>query len=227
MICPNCSISFYDDRQWHESRIRGPGFNTVSDWVISTIICPSCQNPTVYLVRNESQIGGGDHLKDDDRHIGNLIHPRTIQHPMDGSVPQHLQGDYHEAWAVLTSSPKASAALSRRILQAMLSEQGYAKRNLVNQIDLVLHEPDQSKALPSGVRQIVDAVRQFGNFSAHPMTDATTLQVIDVEPAEAEWCLRIIEGLFDHYYVIPAANAKKLVELNQKLGQAGKTPAKQ
>ena len=60
------------------------------------------------------------------------------------------------------------------------------------------------KALPQGLHEIIDAIRQFGNFSAHPITDITSLQVIDVEPEEAEWCLEIIEGLFDHYYVKPA-----------------------
>ena len=61
---------------------------------------------------------------------------------------------------------------------------------------------------------------------AHPITDLTSLQIIDVEPGEAEWCLEIVAGVLDHYYVKPAANAKKLDELNQKLKQAGKPLAK-
>ena len=66
----------------------------------------------------------------------------------------------------------------------------------------------------------MDAVRSFGNFSAHPVNDVTTLQIIDVEPDEAAWCLEIIEALFDHYYVRPAANAEKLANLDQKRKRA-------
>ena len=72
----------------------------------------------------------------------------------------------------------------------------------------------------------MDAIRNFGNFSAHPITDVTTLQIIDVQPEEAEWCLEIISDLFEHYYVKPAIDSQKLADLNQKLANAGKPPTK-
>ncbi|WP_369335511.1 hypothetical protein [Bradyrhizobium sp. CSS354] len=72
----------------------------------------------------------------------------------------------------------------------------------------------------------MDAIRNFGNFSAHPIDDQTTLQVIDVEAHEAEWCLEVIEELFDHFYVGPAAAATKKAALNAKLTDGGKSPAK-
>ena len=77
-----------------------------------------------------------------------------------------------------------------------------------------------------GVKENVDVIRKFGNFSAHPVTDKNTLQVIPVAPEEAEWCLEIIEALFDHYYVIPAANQKKRDELDQRLKKQGQQPIK-
>ena len=72
----------------------------------------------------------------------------------------------------------------------------------------------------------MDAVRHFGNFAAHPITELTGLQVIDVEAEEAEWCLEIIEALFDHYYITPARARQRRDRLNQKLAQAGRKPAK-
>jgi hypothetical protein len=72
----------------------------------------------------------------------------------------------------------------------------------------------------------VDGIRNFGNFSAHPISDVTSLQIIDVEPEEAEWCLEILEGLFDHFYVGPAAAAKKKAALDAKLAAAGKPASK-
>ncbi|OSJ35761.1 MULTISPECIES: DUF4145 domain-containing protein [Bradyrhizobium] len=127
---------------------------------------------------------------------------------------------------VLHLSAKASAALSRRCLQSILREAGYTQRDLSQQIDAVLAEQDTRKALPTGVHAIVDAVRNFGNFSAHRITDQTTLQIIDVEPHEAEFCLDVLDSLFDHYYVRPKQAQRIKDELNKKLQAAKKPPAK-
>ena len=90
---------------------------------------------------------------------------------------------------VLADSNKASAALSRRCLQAILRNQGYTQKDLAQQIDALLGEQDPAKAIPTALRETVDVIRNFGNFSAHPVTDQTTIQIIDVELGEAQWCL--------------------------------------
>lgn len=146
--------------------------------------------------------------------------------PAATEVPDPLKVIYIEACAVLSVSAKSSAALSRRILQTILKEQGYDSENLAAQIDAVLGEQDATKSLPSALRSTVDAIRGFGNFSAHPITDKTSLQIIDVEPEEAEWCLELISELFDHYYVRPALAQKRKAELDAKLQAAGKAPSK-
>ena len=150
------------------------------------------------------------------------VWPRFNQRvPLGDDVPADLKSDYVEACEVLPISSKASAALSRRVLQAILREQGYESRDLAKQIDAVLGEKHADKVLPTSLGNSVDAIRKFGNFSAHPVTDATTLQIIEVQPHEAEWCLEIVERLFDHYYVRPAADARRLAEFNKRLQQAG------
>jgi hypothetical protein len=68
----------------------------------------------------------------------------------------------------------------------MLHAAGYKAKDLSKEIDLLLNETDTRKALPHKLRETVDAIRNFGNFSAHPIDDKTTLQVIKVEPHEAE-----------------------------------------
>jgi len=60
----------------------------------------------------------------------------------------------------------------------------------------------------------------------HPINDKTSLQIIDVEPQEAEWCLEILEALFDYFYVAPAAAKKKKAALDAKLTAAGKPTSK-
>jgi Domain of unknown function (DUF4145) len=83
----------------------------------------------------------------------------------------------------------------------MLHAHGYKDKDLAKEVQQLLNETDPTKVLPRPVHETVDAIRNFGNFSAHPINDKTSLQVIDVEPHEAEWCLEILESLFEHFYV--------------------------
>jgi hypothetical protein len=71
------------------------------------------------------------------------------------------------------------------------------------------------------LRQTIAEIKHFGNFSTHPTDDETTLQVIDVESHEANWCLEIIEELFDHFYEEPAQARARTEALNAKLMAAG------
>ena len=219
MQCPSCQAAFHDrDDDWEKITKSDPERGKFN-WMCELTICPCCRNPIVVLSARQSYVSAPENRT--------VIFPTKFKNIVVASeVPESLTTDFVEASSVLEVSPKASAALSRRILQSILTEQGYQSNNLANQIDLVLNETDPNRLLPLSIRNKIDVIRNFGNFSAHPITDLTTLQVIDVEPQEAEWCLEIVSELFDHYYVRPAADAKKLAELNQKLQQAGKPPAK-
>ena len=124
---------------------------------------------------------------------------------------------------MLFDSPKASAALSRRTLQLLLRDVAAVKpSDLSKEIDEVL----ASNALPSHLAKAIDAVRQLGNFAAHPIKSTNTGEIVDVEPGEAEWLLDVIEGLFDFYFVQPALLERKREELDKKLAEAGKPPMK-
>jgi hypothetical protein len=97
---------------------------------------------------------------------------------------------------------------------------------LVKQVAAFIDETDPQKVAPQSLRETVDAIRNFGNFSAHPIDDKSTLQIIDVEPHEAEWCLDILDELFEHFYVRPSEAAARKAALNAKLSAAGKPQAK-
>jgi Domain of unknown function (DUF4145) len=166
------------------------------------------------------------------QHNGNSIWAQRLW-PISGRSPKafkntapELVKDYGEACAVLSLSPKSSAALARRVLQSVLKKQNYASKDLANQIDAILNEQDGSKRLPTYISNSLDAVRNYGNFSAHRITDATTLQLIDVEEGEAEWCCDLVELLFDHFYERPAIEKDRIDALNAKLANAGKPEAK-
>ncbi|MDR3455040.1 MAG: DUF4145 domain-containing protein [Rhodoferax sp.] len=94
---------------------------------------------------------------------------------------------------------------------------------MVKAIDALL----ASRSLPSSLAGNVDAIRNIGNFAAHPMKDTNSGAILPVEPHEAEWNLDVLEGLFDFYFVQPAKDQAKIAALNAKLAAAGKPPVKQ
>lgn len=216
MKCPHCDVAFHEDEETWEGQLvttekKGGGL-----WACGMITCPECVGVILYLGTQMSYV---ESFQD-----WYMIYPSSPSPKVSGDVPEPFRVDYIEAHLVLPISAKASAALSRRILQSVLKNQGYEQGNLYAQIKGALAEKHPDKVLPSGLRDLIEAVRRFGNFSAHPITDVTGLQLIDVEPREAEWCLEIIDALFDHYYVRPAMNTKRLSDLDQKLQQAGINP---
>ncbi len=180
--------------------------------------CPNCLRHLVALDHAEvNRLTGKP-----ERAVEHLVWPRaTARPPVPTPVPAHVAEDYTEAAAVLPLSPKASAALSRRCLQAVLRESaGTKSKDLSGQIDEVL------ASLPSNIASNLDAIRAVGNFAAHPTKCTHTGDIIEVEPGEAEWNLDVLDALFDFYYVRPEIEKKKREELNKKLQDAGKSPLK-
>ncbi|MGH7593565.1 MAG: DUF4145 domain-containing protein [Gemmatimonadales bacterium] len=180
--------------------------------------CPNCGRSIVELSRERLPDGR-------EVHVSGLLWPdaiaRTIPPELEAADPS-VARDFLEAALVYPKSAKASAALSRRCLQSVLATKGGAtKRDLADQIDEVLPK------LPSQLAENVDAIRQVGNFAAHPLKSTSTGQILEVEDGEAEWLLDVLEQLFDYYYVAPARASALRTALNAKLADAKKPPLKQ
>jgi hypothetical protein len=148
-----------------------------------------------------------------------LAHPRAPSRPIPAEVPSPYRDDFSEACKVLSDSPKASAALSRRCLQAILRDRACTKaKDLAEQIE----EVRATGKLPPYIEEDLHAVRTIGNFAAHTMKSTVTGAILDVEPGEADWNLNVLESLFDFYFVLPALRGKQKAALNEKLKAAGK-----
>lgn len=151
--------------------------------ILTASACPEC-GKLVLTIANRQHDGMGLTIAQ-----GLFIAwPRQKARPVPEEVPDHIAADYNEAALVLSLSPKASAALSRRCLQAVLREAGDAHQyNLSDQIDAVM------PTLPSYIGESIDAIRKIGNFAAHPMKDKASGQIVEVEPGEAEWTLDVLD----------------------------------
>jgi hypothetical protein len=220
MKCPHCTKAIHV--MWGETPF---GFDHEHDYTIESADCPACGRVILRLhtldreqapknPRVTAPVAGTD------RYV--FVHPRGVSRaPIDKAVPADVAGDYKEACLVLTDSPKASAALSRRCLQHLLREKADVKHgNLAKEIE------EAMGSLPTHLAGAIDGVRNIGNFAAHPIKSEQTGEVVDVEPGEAEWNLDTLEGLFDHYYVQPALLKEKQEALNKKLAEAGKPEMK-
>ena len=226
MKCPHCLVEFHDLQTWWSVVL---GVDIEGQWLVSRRTCPACNRFVLYLENGTGmppqQVGQGMQGVRLPVVIGTrLVWPKGIARaPVPPEVPPEIVEDYKEACLVLAESPKASAALSRRCLQLLLRTVANVKHgDLSGEIQQVL----DSKTLPTPIAENVDAIRNIGNFAAHPNKSTSTGEVLPVEPEEAEWNLEVLESLFDVYYVQPARAKTKRDALNKKLQDAGKPPLK-
>lgn len=224
MRCPHCStvvkfdwkvtspqqITNYDDEK------EGEGIE------IFYGDCPSCaklvvglQEGLLYTIFGNTRI--------DEVISTKIIYPKTSDLSDTQYIPSDYIEDYQEAVKVLPASPKASAALSRRLLQSTLRDHFKIEENsLAKEIEKFTQLP----GIPSHITDAVDAVRQIGNIAAHPTKDKNTGQIVAIEPGEAEWLIEVIEALFDFAFIQPVKLRKRKEELNLKLQNIGKPQMK-
>lgn len=209
MKCPHCLENFFEE--WEQEKVDE---DNEGIWVIRHCLCPSCKKLIIQLGR---WWGASLYWED-------LVRPKSVSRsPLPSEIPAEFTEDYKEACLVFADSPKASAALSRRCLQYLLREKAKTTaKDLSDQIQEVL----DSKFLPTYLADSLDAVRNIGNFAAHPIKSKSTGEIIDVEPGEAEWNLDVLEGLFDFYFVQEEKLRQKKEALNKKLADVGKPPMK-
>ena len=224
MRCPHCLVTIFA-QPWDFPL----GVDREFKWSIRTFLCPSCSRYVIQLVGQPTGPAipwipvPGTQPPPPLNAVSSIIHPKaTNRQPVPAEVPEEFTADYREACLVLADSPKASAALSRRCLQHILQEKSDAKtqNNLAKTIGEVIDDPKT----PRDVADSLDMVRNIGNFSAHPNKSTNTGEIVPVEPVEAEWCLDVIEMLFDLYFVRPSEIQRRRDRVDEKLADAGKPP---
>ena len=218
MQCPHCLVVFLG-----QEKTVTIDNDIESVWEIAAYKCPSCERLILYLVKRDIVTDFGS-LRELAKDVKTLIHPKTSRRSTPPpEVPREFVTDYLEACLVLADSPKASAALSRRCLQHILREKAGVKHgDLAKEI----REAIDNGELPNHISESLDAIRNIGNFAAHPNKSNSTGEILSVEPGEAEWSLEVIEMLHDFYFVQPESAKQKRKALNQKLADAGKPPMK-
>lgn len=226
MKCPHCATNFYFQEKgsfpiYRDGVKELSRFFGKDGYDVTHGFCPECEGLIVLL-----RLGYLVEVADTcwlNAERNDILYPKFSSRPVEPEVPQNYREDFREAVGVLRISPKASAALSRRMLQQILQDElGIKKRNLSEEIDEFISRKD----VPSHLSEAVDAVRHYGNFAAHPLKDINTGAIVDVEPGEADWLLDVLESLFDFAFVQPKRLAENKNQLNAKLAKLGKPEMK-
>ena len=190
--------------------------------------CPNCGKLIIIVIEGKVDPEAAEFERDDEDELPIdynefTIYPNPYKSELPEEIPEKYRVDFIEAKAVVEISPKASAAISRRLLQNLLQDDmGIKGTNLSKQIDSFLDLPN----VPSHLSKSVDAIRNIGNFAAHPNKETKTGEIISVEPGEADWLLEVLLSLFDFLFVQPKRIEKRRNELNEKLRSMGKPEMK-
>jgi hypothetical protein len=227
MRCPHCGVSIHFEEMGRKLIYRydkpekaGLGVQLIHSF------CPQCDEMIVII--KEGKYVEAEIITEEEEIIDvsreEIVYPKTLfPKILDSSIPKKLKEDYLEAYSVHDVSPKASAAISRRLLQHILREAYKIKKgSLDKEIDEFIH----LGSIPSHITDAVDAVRNVGNFAAHPLKNTNTGEIVEVEPGEAEWLLEVIDALFDFTFVQPQKIKDRRDKLNQKLASMNKPPLK-
>lgn len=218
MKCPHCIVEINPNFNQHYI-----GKDSEGHFFVMIMNCPNdnCKKLIIELRKGEAQFNSqvnGYFLTNTIEKI--FVRPlKANRPPVPIEVEKQFAEDYNEACLVFPYSPKASAALSRRCLQNILRDKAQVKKgDLSNEIQEVI----DSGKIPTHLVESIDAIRNIGNFAAHPNKSKLTGEIIEVEFGEAEWLLDVIEALFDFYFVQPKIIQNKRLLLNQKLAEMGK-----
>lgn len=225
MICPHCKKAIhFEDAESTAYEHENPEAGAPTGYEVAHGFCPACSE-LIVLMRDGtywSNTTNGSWLTDATKET--ILYPdSSLDGELPEEVPEPYRTDFQEATAVLGVSPKASAAISRRLLQSILRDKfRISSKSLADEIEAFVNLP----GVPTFLAEAVDAVRAVGNIAAHPAKSRSTGEIVDVEPGEAEWLIKVLETLCDFSFVQPRRLEQRRGELNAKLAELGRPPLK-
>ncbi len=167
-----------------------------SGLVTSITVCPNikCKEYVISATLKDAHYNGGLQYIENYTRLEWTLKPNSLAKQFPDYIPNAIIEDYQEACTIKDLSPKASATLSRRCLQGMISDFFKINQtNLSKAINAIKDEVDPT------TWKAIDAVRKIGNIGAHMEKDINS--IIPVEPNEAQKLIELIEMLIQDWYI--------------------------
>ena len=146
----------------------------------------------------------------------NIIYPRhSAGRNLNQYVPEKYVQLFQESEEVNNISPRASATLSRYLLQMLLHEElQIQKKNLEEE----LTELERSGNIPTKLVTMLQVMRRVANFGAHPKKSTNSNEIVEVEEGESTVMLDLLEEVFDYIFVKPKQQELFLKDIEEKYG---------
>jgi hypothetical protein len=142
--------------------------------------------------------------------------------PVSPLVPKDMARDFAEAVSILDLSHRMSAVLARRVLADLLEKYaGLDQFSLTTRIEKFTADTSR----PRELRENLHHLREIADFSAHTQTD-DQLEPLEIDRAEADWTLDMVERLFDYFIVGPDIDRKLREGMDAKVEAAGRKAIK-
>lgn len=206
--CPHCTTkcrfeSVLDER---EASCSDEG----QDILLAYDNCPECNRLVVWIDRSSGAPKAPE-----------VIYPRFPSLKIAPEIEEPYRTDLKEAILTIDVSPRASAALSRRLLELILTRELGIKRNtLFEMIGELMARSD----VPPNIAKMVDIVRCVGIIAAHPKGYQNSDIIVGVERHEAELLVEIVDKMLEFAIVKPAQHKKGLEEFDRKAKTINKPP---
>ena len=219
MKCPYCATTVH--MNWSETALENihPEESYLKDgYAIQYGFCPECCNLVIQLQHGMSLGWNENGCWIDQIDEEQLIYPRyATARKLHEFIPHQYAELFRESEEVNNISPRASATLSRYLLQMLLHEELHIhKRNLEEE----LKELEGMNNVPSKLVSMLQIMRKIANFGAHPKKSTNSNEIVEVEEGESAIMLDLLEEVFDYIFVKPKQQEDFLKTIQEKYGIA-------
>ena len=177
MKCPHCGTAIH---LWTDSCEISTEHERSGDPIVSVDVgfCPECNKPIISFEYGfiDGFYPTGEYRWEPIQK--EQIYPTAAFVPLlDEAIPKKYADEYYEAFQVLSVSPKASATISRYLLQLVLHETcGIKKQNLEQEIQ----ELEKREVVSASLVKMLQVFRRIANFGAHPKKSTNSGEIIEV-----------------------------------------------
>ncbi len=183
MECPHCGADF--DATPHTFALGMEGDVT---WQCANNRCPVCDR-LIVSVRSDK---GANYP---------VLPAGSVRAKLSDDVPAELAAEYWTAAQILPYSEEASAAISRRLLQRVLSSKaGAGYGGLADQLRKAVASP----TMPDYLKEALATLVKLAKLEPHEVKSYRCDALAPVNEGEAQWLLEVLKPLFEFYYVQPA-----------------------